>query len=49
VTKGKSEIEALEMAKEAIELALEFRRDKQKEIPSDLVPEVHKVSIAVSA
>ena len=49
VTEGDTEEEALAMAKEAIELALEYRRDKGLEIPSDLQPELHKINIAVSA
>ena len=49
ITEGDSEEEALAMAKEAISLALEYRRDKGLEIPSDLAPELHKIDIAVSA
>ena len=34
-TEGETEVEALAMAREAIELALEYRRDHSMDIPSD--------------
>lgn len=46
VTYGEDEDEALRMAREAIELALEVRRDEGDEIPADVVPLVRTVSIA---
>ena len=38
VTYGETEEEALRMAHEAIELALEVRRDEGDDIPADIVP-----------
>jgi antitoxin HicB len=38
VTYGADEAEALDMAREAIELALAVRRDEGEEIPSDVAP-----------
>jgi antitoxin HicB len=46
VTEGDTEAEALAMAKEAIELALEYRRDHGMEIPDDTTPEIRKVNVA---
>lgn len=46
ITEGDTEEEALAMAKEAIELALEYRRDNGMEIPSDTTPEIRKVNVA---
>ncbi len=46
VTYGRDEEEALRMALEAIELALEVRRDDGDEIPADVVPLTRTVSIA---
>lgn len=46
VTYGRDEEEALRMALEAIELALEVRRDDGDEIPADIVPLTRTVSIA---
>jgi len=48
ITEGANEAEALEMAKEAISLALAYRKDKKLEIPNDLEPELHKIDIAIS-
>jgi len=48
-TEGETESEALANAKEAISLALEYRRENNLEIPSDLQPKLHKVNIAVFA
>ncbi|UCH27903.1 MAG: type II toxin-antitoxin system HicB family antitoxin [Trueperaceae bacterium] len=49
VTEGDSADEALAMAREAIELALEYRRDHGLDIPADTAEEVQirKVEIAV--
>jgi predicted RNase H-like HicB family nuclease len=46
VTYGRDEEEALRMALEAIELALEVRREDGDEIPADIVPLTRTVSIA---
>ena len=47
-TEGETEAEALAMAREAIELALEYRRDHDLAIPGDAVPEIHKVEVALA-
>jgi predicted RNase H-like HicB family nuclease len=49
VTYGKTEDEALRMAHEAIELALELRRDEGDEIPADVVPLVRTVKVRQAA
>lgn len=46
VTYGIDEAEALRMAHEAIEIALEVRRDDGEEIPADVVPLTRTISIA---
>ena len=46
VTYGADEEEALQMAIEAIELALEVRRNDGDEIPADVVPLTRTISIA---
>jgi antitoxin HicB len=46
VTEGDSEDQALRMAKDAIRLALEYRRDNGLEIPKDAGPRVKKVAVA---
>lgn len=46
VSYGIDEDDALRMAKEAIELALDVRRDDGDEIPPDIVPVTRTVSIA---
>jgi predicted RNase H-like HicB family nuclease len=46
VTYGIDEEEALRMAHEAIELALEIRRQDGEEVPADIVPLTRTVSIA---
>lgn len=46
VTYGIDEAEALRMAHEAIELALEVRREDGDEIPTDIVPLTRTISIA---
>ena len=48
VTYGETEEEALRMAHEAIEVALEVRRDEGDEIPADVVPLVRTVKVAAS-
>lgn len=46
VTYGIDEAEALRMAHEAIEPALEVRREDGDEIPTDIVPLTRTISIA---
>jgi antitoxin HicB len=46
VTYGVDEAEAIRMAHEAIELALEVRRDEGDDIPADIVPLTRTISIA---
>jgi predicted RNase H-like HicB family nuclease len=46
VTYGVDEDEALLMAREAIELALEVRRDEGDDIPADIVPLTRTIRIA---
>jgi predicted RNase H-like HicB family nuclease len=49
VTYGETEDEALRMAREAIELALEVRGDEGDEIPGDVVPLVRTVIVPQAA
>jgi antitoxin HicB len=49
VTYGETEQEALRMAREAIELALEVRRDDGDDIPDDVVPLVRTVTVQRAA
>ena len=49
VTEGETEDEALRMALEAIELALDVRSDEGDEIPADVVPLVRIVTIQRAA
>jgi antitoxin HicB len=49
VTYGETEEEALQMAHEAIELALEVRRDEGDEVPADVVPLVRTVTVRQAA
>jgi len=49
VTFGETEEEALRMAHEAIEVALEVRRDEGDEIPADVVPLVRTVKVRQAA
>ncbi len=49
VTYGETEPEALRMAREAIELALEVRRDDGDDIPEDVVPLVRRVTVQRAA
>ena len=46
VTYGVDEEEAIAMAREAVELALEVRRDDGDEIPDDVAPLTRTISIA---
>ena len=46
VSYGLDEEDAMRMARDAIELALEIRRDEGDEIPADIVPVTRTVSIA---
>lgn len=46
VSYGEDEDEAMRMALEAIELAVEFRRDHGEDIPPDVMPLTRTVSIA---
>jgi antitoxin HicB len=49
VTYGETEGEAMRMALEAIELALDVRRDEGDEIPDDVVPLVRIVTVQRAA
>jgi predicted RNase H-like HicB family nuclease len=49
VTFGVDEADALRMAREAIELALDVRRDEGDEIPVDVVPITRKLTIKSAA
>jgi predicted RNase H-like HicB family nuclease len=49
VTYGETEDEALRMALEAIELALEVRREEGDEVPADVVPLVRTVTVQRAA
>jgi antitoxin HicB len=46
VTEGDTEAEALEMAADAINLVLSYRRDNGLPIPADAPPRVRKITIA---
>jgi antitoxin HicB len=46
VTEGDNEEEALANASEAIRAILEYRRDNGIEIPSDVPPAIHRVTVA---
>ena len=49
-TEGDSEAEALEMAKDAIELVIASRRERGEPIPEETgQPLVHKVTVAIAA
>lgn len=48
VTCGNTEAEALAMAKEAIELALEVRQEKGEEIPEGTTPKLYDVKVAMT-
>jgi antitoxin HicB len=50
VTGGDTEEEALAMAREAIELVLESRRERGEEIPVDIAkPQVREVTVSIAA
>ena len=49
VTYGETEPEALRMAREAIELALDVRGDDGDDIPDDVVPLVRTVTVQRAA
>lgn len=50
VTGGDTEEEALAMAREAIELVLESRRERGEEIPVDVAkPQLREVTVSVAA
>ena len=50
VTGGDSEDEALAMAREAIELVLESRRERGEDIPVDVArPQVREVTVSIAA
>ena len=50
VTGGDTEEEALAMAREAIELVLESRRERGEEIPLDIAkPQVREVTVSIAA
>ena len=46
VTEGETEIEALQMAEEAIRAVLEYRRDHGIPVPKDAAPTIRKVTVA---
>ena len=48
VTCGDSEAEALAMAKEAIELALEVRRERGEELPEGTPAKLHDIKVALT-
>jgi antitoxin HicB len=49
VTYGHTEQEALEMAEDAIRLAVEYRRERGEEIPPGSGAQVRKVKVALPA
>lgn len=49
VTYGVDEAEALAMARETIELALEVRREEGDEIPADIVPLTRRLTVDIAA
>ena len=48
VTEGDTEDEALAMARDAIRLVLDYRRDQGLPIPADAAPAVRKVTVAAA-
>jgi antitoxin HicB len=48
VTEGESEAEALAMAKEAIELALEERIAEGEDVPTERAPQMRKVTVRLA-
>jgi antitoxin HicB len=49
VTEGENEVEALAMAKEAIELALEERLAEGETIPVERAPQMRQVTVRLAA
>ena len=49
VTYGQDEAEALRMAHEAIELALDVRREEGEDVPGDVVPLFRTVTVRQAA
>jgi predicted RNase H-like HicB family nuclease len=49
VSYGLDEADALRMAREAIEVALEVRREEGDEIPEDVVPLTRKLTVKIAA
>ena len=49
VTQGETEEEAIDMVREAIELALEVRIERGEEIPESAVSVLRQVKVAVAA
>ena len=49
ITEGDTRAEAVAMAKEAIELAIEHRRSKGIEIPADAASQIVEVSVEAAA
>lgn len=48
VTEGENEAEALAMAKEAIELALEVRRAEGETLPTERAPQMRQITVRVA-
>lgn len=48
VTEGETEDEALAMARDAIRLVLDYRREQGLSIPEDAAPAVRKVTVAAA-
>lgn len=48
VTEGDTEDEALAMARDAVRLVLEYRREQGLPIPADAPPAVRKVTVAAA-
>jgi antitoxin HicB len=46
VTEGDTEVEALQMAEDAIRAVIEYRKDHGIPIPLDAAPTIRKVSVA---
>jgi antitoxin HicB len=46
VTEGETEEEALAMARDAIRLALDYRKEQGLQIPADATPAIRKVTVA---
>ena len=48
VTFGETEAEALEMAREAVELALEVRFERGEALPGESEPQLHRLKFALA-